>query len=165
MKSEAGFRVEKDSMGEMLVPEAAYYAAQTQRASENFKISGQGIPLSLIRGLGQVKLAACRTNKKLGLLDSQRADLIEKAALEVIDGKFDDQFVVDIYQTGSGTSSNMNANEVIASRAKELGEGGISIHPNDHVNMCQSSNDVFPTAMHIAIATSLTAKLISSLKF
>jgi len=164
MKNEIGFRTEKDSMGEMSVPSSAYYGAQTQRAFENFPISGIGISKKLINAIGIVKLSACKVNKSLGLLDEERASLIEQAALEVIDGKLDEHFVVDIYQTGSGTSSNMNANEVIASRAMEIGDKKIKIHPNDHVNMCQSSNDVFPTAIHIAVAKNITQDLIPSLE-
>ena len=163
MSSDKEFRVEKDSMGEMKVPVGAYYAAQTQRAFENFPISGTGIPKNLIKSIGIVKLSACKANQLLGLLDKERGVLIEQSAQEVIDGKLNNQFIVDIYQTGSGTSSNMNANEVIASRAKELGQGKVAIHPNDHVNMCQSSNDTFPTAIHIAVAVGLTNLLIPSL--
>ena len=163
MAQVSDFRLEKDSMGEMRVPKNAYYAAQTQRAVENFPISGSAIPASLIKAIGLVKLSACLANKKLSLLDHAFAEVIERASLEVIEGKFNDQFVVDIYQTGSGTSSNMNANEVIASRAKEISDFKLAIHPNDHVNMCQSSNDVFPTSIHVAVAQGLTEKLIPAL--
>jgi len=162
MKSE--FRTEKDSMGEMQVPAEAYYAAQTQRAVENFQISGSPIPEALVSALGMVKGAAAKANKDLGLLDEERANAIILAADEVASGALTSQFVVDVYQTGSGTSSNMNANEVIARRAKELASSDIDIHPNDHVNMGQSSNDVFPTAIHIALAHALTSKLIPSLE-
>ncbi len=163
MAEKEAFRVEKDSMGEMNVPKDAYYAAQTQRAFENFPISGQQIPAEMIASLGQVKLAACRANKSLGLLDAKKFEYIEAAASEVVDGKFNSQFIVDIYQTGSGTSSNMNANEVISSRAKELAKGETSVHPNDDVNMCQSSNDVFPTSIHVATAVAITKILIPGL--
>lgn len=163
MAQSSEFRIEKDSMGEMKVPKDAYYAAQTQRAVENFPISGKGIPDALVSAIGLVKLSACRANKKLGLLDSSYADVIEQAAREVIEGRFNSQFVVDVYQTGSGTSSNMNANEVISSRAKEISGQKVLVHPNDHVNMCQSSNDVFPTAIHVAVAKGLTEKLIPAL--
>lgn len=158
------FRVERDSMGEMNVPNDALYAAQTQRAVENFPISGSPIPESMIKALGLIKLSAAITNKQLGLLDDDRTKFIEEAALEVISGKLSKHFVVDIYQTGSGTSSNMNANEVIATRAKQISNGKTDIHPNDHVNMGQSSNDVFPTAIHIALAQLLTSNLIPALE-
>lgn len=158
------FRTEKDSMGEMQVPAEAYYSAQTQRAVENFQISGSPIPEALVSALGMVKGAAAKANKELGLLDEERANAIILAADEVASGALTSQFVVDVYQTGSGTSSNMNANEVIARRAKELSSSDIDIHPNDHVNMGQSSNDVFPTAIHIALAHALTSKLIPSLE-
>jgi fumarate hydratase class II len=141
-------------MGEMRVPAAAYYGAQTQRAVENFPISDLQFPRPFIRALGIIKLCAARVNTELGLLDAELSKAIESSAQEVIDGKLDDQFVVDVFQTGSGTSTNMNANEVIAGRANELlsgPRGGNSpVHPNDHVNRGQSSNDVIPTAMHIA---------------
>src|SRR4030095_6995842 len=138
-------RIERDSMGEMIVPANAYYGAQTARAVENFPISGLKFPRRFIRALGLIKKHAALTNESLGLLPRPIASPIEQAAQEVIDGAFDDQFVVDIFQTGSGTSTNMNANEVIASRAVELAggrRGDGSIHPNDHVNLGQSSNDV-----------------------
>jgi fumarate hydratase class II len=146
--------VEKDSMGEMRVPANAYYGAQTARAVENFPIGGPRFPRRFIQALGRVKAAAARVNMQLNLLDERRGKAIEQAALEVADGRFDGEFVVDVFQTGSGTSTNMNANEVIATRAIEIldgkrGDHGL-IHPNDHVNMCQSSNDVFPTAIHVA---------------
>src|SRR5688572_20905470 len=135
------FRTEKDSMGEMQVPAGAYYGASTQRAVENFPVSGEPIPRPFLNALGLIKLAAARVNRELGLLDAKVADAIEKAAREVIDGKFDREFPIDVYQTGSGTSTNMNANEVIATRAIELlgGERGARlVHPNDHVNLGQS---------------------------
>src|ERR1041384_4499333 len=132
-------RTERDSMGEMQVPADAYWGAQTARAVENFPISGLRFPRSFLRALGLVKTAATRVNAQLGLLDAKRADAIARAATEVADGKLDSQFVVDVFQTGSGTSTNMNANEVIANRAVELlgGTRGekARVHPNDHVNM------------------------------
>ncbi len=162
------FRVEKDSMGEMQVPAAAYYAAQTARAVENFPISGLRFSRRFIRALGLVKTAAARANKHLRLLDERRAGAIEQAALEVAEGKFDGEFVVDIFQTGSGTSTNMNANEVIASRAIEIlgGKRGDKslIHPNDHVNMGQSTNDVFPTAIHVAAMEAVEQHLLPGLR-
>jgi fumarate hydratase, class II len=157
------FRLEKDSMGEMRVPKNAYYAAQTQRAVENFPISGNRIPRSMIEALGLIKECAAIVNNKLGLLDSDRLTLITVAAKEVQSGKLDEHFPIDIFQTGSGTSSNMNANEVIATRAKEIGEGKTPIHPNDHVNMSQSSNDVFPTSIHIAVAMQVKNHLLPAL--
>jgi fumarate hydratase class II len=147
------FRVEKDSMGEVRVPAGAYWGAQTQRAVENFPVSGQRFPRPFIEALGVIKWAAARANEELGLLDTRRAEAIRAAAEEVIAGTLDDQFPIDIFQTGSGTSTNMNANEVIANRAVEiLGEerGSKVVHPNDHVNNCQSSNDVIPTAIHLS---------------
>ena len=163
----SGFRIEKDSMGEMQVPENALYGASTQRAVENFPISGSGLPPELVRALGLVKLAAVRVNRKLGRLDSSLADAIEAAALEVSRNELDEHFVVDVFQTGSGTSSNMNANEVIANRAIQLRDGKVgdkSVHPNDHVNSAQSSNDVFPTAIHVAAAETIETRLLPSLK-
>src|SRR2546425_91077 len=134
------YRVEKDSMGEVKVPAQAYYGAQTMRAVENFPISGQPLPVRLIRALGLVKVGAALANRELGKLKPEIAEPIVKAAREVAEGKFDDQFPIDIYQTGSGTSSNMNANEVISNRAIEITRGNRfdkkqPIHPNDHVNM------------------------------
>jgi fumarate hydratase class II len=158
------FRVEKDSMGEMQVPNDAYYGAQTQRACENFPISGIRIPRSMIAALGLIKQSAAEINLEIGLLDKDITGAIVKATQEVCEGKLDAHFVVDIFQTGSGTSSNMNANEVIARRAKEILENAKNVHPNDHVNMGQSSNDVFPTSIHIAVALELTNKLIPALK-
>ncbi len=158
------YRTEKDSMGEMKVPASAYYAAQTQRAVENFPISSLRFSRSLIQAMGVIKGSAAKVNASLGLLDKERLELITRAAKEVQDGALDGQFVVDIFQTGSGTSSNMNANEVIANRAKELSEGKVAVHPNDHVNMSQSSNDVIPTAIHIALATEVKNKLLPALE-
>src|SRR5438874_109962 len=163
------FRIEKDSMGEVKVPAQAYYGAQTQRAVENFPISGQPLPRPLIRALGLVKVAAASANRDLGKLKPELAEPIIKAAREVAEGKFDDQFPIDVYQTGSGTSSNMNANEVISNRAIEMTSGDRfaarkPIHPNDHVNMGQSTNDMFPTAIHVAAALTITRKLIPALE-
>ncbi|MCB0309897.1 MAG: class II fumarate hydratase [Bdellovibrionales bacterium] len=161
-------RKERDSMGEMNVPEAALYGASTQRAVLNFPISQLRFPRQFIAALGIVKLAAARTNNRLGLLDDKKAKVIEEAAKEVQNGGLDHHFVLDIFQTGSGTSTNMNANEVIANRAIELlgGERGDKnlIHPNDHVNMSQSSNDVIPTSMHIAANQAVENDLLPSLE-
>jgi len=147
------FRTERDSLGEMQVPDDAYWGAQTQRAVENFPISGLTFGRRFVRALGIVKKAAAEANRDLGLLDDETAEHVIAAADEVIAGEHDDQFPVDVFQTGSGTSSNMNANEVIANRASELAGGEVGsreIHPNDHVNYGQSSNDVIPTATHVA---------------
>ena len=155
-------------MGEMRVPSDALYGAQTQRAVENFPISGLRFPREFIRALGLVKLAAARTNMDLGLLDKKLGNAIVKAAQEVIDGSLDQHFVLDIFQTGSGTSTNMNANEVIANRAIQILGGVIGskkpVHPNDHVNIGQSSNDVIPTAMHISAMESIELGLIPALR-
>jgi fumarate hydratase class II len=152
-------RVEGDSMGEMNVPADAYYGAQTARAVENFPISGLRFPRSFIRALGLIKKQAARVNAELGLLPKEMAEAIAAAAEEVGAGKWDQQFVVDIFQTGSGTSTNMNANEVIAHRAEELLGKKIKVHPNDHVNRGQSSNDVIPTALHIAAFETMRGQL------
>ena len=163
----AGMRIEKDSMGEMSVPENAYYGAQTARALENFPISDVRFPRRFIKAMGIIKSAATRANIELGDLDGRIGNAIIAAAEEVVAGKLDKEFVLDIFQTGSGTSTNMNANEVIANRAAELlGEkrGSKTIHPNDHVNMSQSSNDVIPTAMHVAAATAITEDLVPALE-
>ncbi len=158
-------RIERDSLGEVRVPSDALYGAQTQRALENFSISGQRFPRAFIRALGLVKRAAALTNGELGLLDEEMADAIANAALEVEEGTWDDQFPLDVYQTGSGTSTNMNANEVIAKRAEQLVVGGaLDVHPNDHVNFGQSSNDVIPTALHVSARTSLLEDLVPALE-
>ena len=160
------FRIERDSMGEVRVPQRAYYGAQTQRAIGNFPISGIRFPRSFIRALGSVKFAAAEVNQDLGLLDGGIGAVIREAAQEVIDGTLDSEFVVDIFQTGSGTSTNMNANEVIANRALEMcgkPRGSREIHPNDHVNMCQSSNDVIPTALHCAARAAVVRELLPAL--
>jgi fumarate hydratase class II len=168
-KDMSDFRTERDSMGEMKVPADAYYGAQTARAQENFPISNLRFGRRFIGAMGLIKSAAAQTNHALGVLDDQRLDLIQQAASDVIDGKLDDQFVVDIFQTGSGTSTNMNANEVIAGRANEIAtktRGGKSpVHPNDHVNQQQSSNDVIPTAIHVAAAVAMREELVPALKY
>src|SRR5918996_4105657 len=159
-------RVEKDSLGEMTVPADALYGAQTQRAVENFPISSLRFPRSFIAALGLIKKVAAETNVELGLLDAGLAHSITQAADEVIRGDHDAQFVIDIFQTGSGTSTNMNANEVIANRAIQLRGGAIGskgVHPNDHVNAGQSSNDVIPTAMQGAACVQIKEDLIPSL--
>ncbi len=153
---QAAFRTEHDSMGEVLVPAAALWRAQTQRAVENFPISGTPIEPALIHALGEVKAAAATANLALGVLDAQQASAIVAAARSVAAGEHDDQFPIDVFQTGSGTSSNMNANEVIASLADRA---GVEVHPNDHVNASQSSNDTFPTAIHVAAALSVSRRL------
>ncbi len=161
------YRTEKDSMGEMQVPASSYYGAQTQRAVLNFPISDLRVPRSFIRAIGLIKKAAAQTNQELRLLDASIADAIVQAADEVIEGKLDNHFVVDIFQTGSGTSTNMNANEVIANRAIEIRGGKIGsreIHPNDHVNLGQSSNDVIPTAIHVAAMEEIQRGLIPGLQ-
>jgi fumarate hydratase, class II len=163
------YRIEKDSMGEVNVPAQAYYGAQTQRAVENFPISGQPLPPALIRALGLVKVAAALANRDLGKLNPEIADAVVRAAREVAAGKHDNQFPVDVYQTGSGTSSNMNANEVISNRAIELTGGNRfdakkRIHPNDHVNLGQSTNDMFPTAIHVAAALAIVKDLVPALQ-
>ena len=158
------FRVEKDTMGEINVPSDKYYGAQTARSLMNFKIGGDRFPREIIRALGILKKAAALTNKELGTLPSDKADLIVKAADEVIDGKLDEHFPLVVWQTGSGTQTNMNANEVISNRAIEIAGGEMGskkpIHPNDDVNKAQSSNDTFPTAMHIAAVEEIHRRLI-----
>ena len=161
------FRVERDSLGSVRVPKKAYYGAQTQRAIENFPVSGWRFGREFICALGLVKFASARANRELGLLGKRIAAAVERAAQEVMEGRWDEQFIVDIFQTGSGTSSNMNANEVIANRANEIlgSKRGayLPVHPNDHVNLGQSSNDVFPSAIHIASITLLRQKLLPAL--
>jgi len=162
------FREEFDSMGEVLVPEEAYYGAQTQRALENFSVSGLRFPRPFIRALGLIKKHAAAVNRDLGLLKSEIAEAMLRASQEVVEGKLDDHFPVDVFQTGSGTSLNMNANEVIAGRANELlvGKRGgkFPVHPNDHVNLGQSSNDVIPSVIHIAALLEIKEKLLPSMK-
>ena len=158
---QSGYRIERDTMGEVRVPAAALWRAQTQRAVENFPISGRGLESSHIRALARIKGAAARVNAELGVLDDDLAKAITNAAAQVADGSHDDQFPIDVFQTGSGTSSNMNANEVIATLAtRELGR---AVHPNDHVNASQSSNDVFPSSIHLAAAEAITSNLIPAL--
>lgn len=168
MGDERSFRVEKDFLGEVNVPADALYGAQTQRAVDNFPVSGLRIPRPLIRALGLIKQAAAQTHAELGTLDPRRAEAIAKAAGEVADGTHDAHFPVDVFQTGSGTSSHMNTNEVIANRASVLlgGEMGRKdpVHPNDHVNLGQSSNDVFPSAIHIATVLECDAQLLPGLE-
>jgi len=162
------FRLEKDSMGEMRVPSDALYGAQTQRALENFPISGLQFPREFVRAMGLIKSCAALSNMELGLLDKKIGEAIVKAAKEVVDGKLDQHFVLDVFQTGSGTSTNMNTNEVISNRAIEILGGVIGskkpVHPNDHVNMGQSSNDVIPTAMHVAALESIERSLVPALQ-
>jgi fumarate hydratase class II len=171
------FRIERDSMGDVRVPAKAYYGAQTQRAVENFPISGWTLPPPLIHALGLVKYAAAIANRDLGKLtksgknrlDDKQVQCLLDACREVAEGKLDDQFPIDVFQTGSGTSSNMNANEVIANRAIELWDGDRfgkekPIHANDHVNMGQSTNDMFPTAIHVAVAMEIKSRLIPALE-
>ncbi len=160
-------RTETDSMGQMQVPADAYYGAQTARAVENFPISGLRFPRAFIRALGLIKKHAAIVNEGLNLIPKQVAQAIQAAAQEVVEGKLDEQFVVDIFQTGSGTSTNMNTNEVIANRASELlggRRGDKSVHPNDHVNRGQSSNDVIPTALHLAALDLLRHELVPALE-
>jgi fumarate hydratase class II len=160
-------RTERDSMGEMQVPANAYYGASTQRAVLNFPISDLRFPRRFIKALGQIKLCAAQVNAELGLVAEKLAKAIAEAAQEVIDGKLDSEFVLDIFQTGSGTSTNMNANEVIANRATELlggARGSKLVHPNDHVNFGQSSNDVIPTALHISALMAIHEDLLPALE-
>src|SRR5246500_587779 len=161
-------RVETDSFGPIEVPADRYWGAQTERSRQNFRIGKDRMPIEIVHALGLVKLAAAETNRELGLIDQRRAKAIVRAAREVIDGKLDDHFPLVVWQTGSGTQTNMNLNEVIANRANELLGGRLGakspVHPNDHVNMSQSSNDSFPTAMHIAAAAGMTNDLIPSLE-
>ena len=154
------FRTEHDSMGEIQVPREALWRAQTQRAVENFPISGTPIEPALIHAIGEVKAAAAKVNGALGVLDAEPAAAIEGAAREVAGGEHDDAFPIDVFQTGSGTSSNMNANEVIASLAARA---GVEVHPNDHVNASQSSNDTFPTAIHVAASRAVTGDLLPAI--
>ena len=156
------YRIEKDSMGEMQVPADRYWAAQTQRSLQNFKIGKERMPEEIIHAFGILKKGAAITNHRLGKLDEEKLDAICKAADEVIDGKLNDHFPLVVWQTGSGTQSNMNTNEVIANRGNEIA-GEKLLHPNDHINMSQSSNDTFPTALHIAAAMSIEEKLFPAM--
>lgn len=159
-------RIERDTMGELAVPADAYYGVQTARAIENFPISSLRMPRSVIRAMGMIKRAAATVNHSLGLLDKKPTEAIKRAATEVVDGQLDAEFPVDIFQTGSGTSTNMNTNEVISNRATELlggARGSKLVHPNDHVNLGQSSNDVIPTAIHIAASEMMQQQLLPAL--
>src|SRR4051812_41814870 len=171
------YRTEKDSMGDVKVPAQAYYGAQTQRAVENFPVSGWTLPRPLIHALGLVKLACATANRDLGKLTKtgknkltdQQVEALLKGAREVAEGKYDGEFPIDVFQTGSGTSSNMNANEVIANRAIEILGGDRfqqekPVHPNDHVNMGQSTNDIFPTSIHVAVACEIKRDLVPALQ-
>ncbi len=162
MARRSGFRIEHDSMGELRVPADALWGAQTQRALENFRISGRPMPPAFVRALVQVKAAAAEVNAKLDLLDAARAEAIAAAAGGIADGQHAEQFPLDRYQTGSGTSSNMNANEVIAHLAARA--SGLAVHPNDHVNLGQSSNDVIPTAMRVMAVHAATSDLLPALR-
>ena len=156
------YRVERDTMGEVRVPAEALWRAQTQRAVENFPISGRGLEPAHVRALAQIKGAAAAVNAELGVLDAEIAEAVATAAAHVAGGGFDDQFPIDVFQTGSGTSSNMNANEVIATlAARELGR---DVHPNDHVNASQSSNDVFPSSIHLAATEAVVHDLLPALR-
>ncbi|MFE4304517.1 class II fumarate hydratase [Streptomyces sp. NPDC056891] len=158
-----GYRIEHDSMGEVRVPAHAKWRAQTQRAVENFPVSGQRLERAHIEALARIKAAAAQVNAELGVIDRDRAEAIASAAAEVAEGRWDEHFPVDVFQTGSGTSSNMNTNEVIATLATERLPGGREVHPNDHVNASQSSNDVFPSSIHIAATGAVTRDLIPAL--
>src|SRR5881296_1467471 len=168
MAEASAFRVETDSMGRIEVRADRYWGAQTERSLHHFAIGHDRMPLAVVHALGLLKKGAALVNRELGLLDARRAELIVRAADEVIAGKLDDHFPLRIWQTGSGTQTNMNANEVISNRAIELTGGQLGsknpIHPNDHVNMSQSSNDTFPTAMHVAAALELTRRLVPSVR-
>jgi fumarate hydratase class II len=157
-------RTVQDSMGEMRVPIDAMYGASTARAVENFPISGIPFPRPFIRALGLIKASAAKVNLDLGLLDAEQADRIQRAANEVASGKWDDEFPLDIFQTGSGTSTNTNANEVIATRASQLAPDAPMIHPNDHVNMCQSSNDTIPSAIHVSALIEIAGNLLPAMR-
>ena len=155
-----GYRIEHDSLGEVRVPESALWRAQTQRAVENFPISGTGLEPDHVHALARIKAAAARVNGELEVITAEQADAIAEAAAEVVAGDHDDQFPVDVFQTGSGTSSNMNMNEVIATVATNAGH---EVHPNDHVNASQSSNDTFPTSIHVAAAIAVSERLLPAL--
>ncbi|MFE5615975.1 class II fumarate hydratase [Streptomyces sp. NPDC056470] len=159
----SGYRIEHDSMGEVRVPAHAKWRAQTQRAMENFPVSGQRLERAHIEALARIKAAAAKVNASLGVIDQDRADAIAEAAAEVAEGRWDEHFPVDVFQTGSGTSSNMNTNEVIATLATERLPEGREVHPNDHVNASQSSNDVFPSSIHIAATAAVTHDLVPAL--
>ena len=163
----AEYRVERDSLGEVQVPADALYGAQTQRAVDNFPVSGMRFPAVFIRALGLIKGSAAEVNYELDLLDAKTSTAIQQAAREVAEGRHDDHFPIDVFQTGSGTSTNMNVNEVIANRATQVlgGElGSKLVHPNDHVNMGQSSNDVIPTAIHVSARLQVHEVLLPGLR-
>jgi fumarate hydratase class II len=162
-KAASKTRIETDTFGPIEVPADRYWGAQTERSRRNFRIGEERMPIPIIHALALVKRAAAEVNHALGLLDARRCDAIVRAAQEVIDGKLDDHFPLVVWQTGSGTQTNMNVNEVIAARARELLGGKPAVHPNDHVNMSQSSNDAFPTAMHIAAVQAITGHLLPAL--
>ena len=168
MTDPAATRMENDSMGEIAVPAAHYWGAQTQRSVDNFRIGGERLPPALIQALGIQKLAAARTNMKLGILDAKLGEAICAAAVEVAAGDLTDEFPLVVWQTGSGTQTNMNANEVIAGRANEIltgTRGGKSpVHPNDHCNLSQSSNDTFPAIMHIAAVQQIAGETAPALE-
>ncbi|MEU9856765.1 class II fumarate hydratase [Streptomyces sp. NPDC047974] len=163
MRNDGGYRIEHDSMGEVRVPAHAKWRAQTQRAVENFPVSGQRLERAHIEALARIKAAAATVNAELGVVDRDRAEAIAAAAAEVAEGRWDDHFPVDVFQTGSGTSSNMNTNEVLATLAGERLPADRAVHPNDHVNASQSSNDVFPSSIHIAATAAVTRDLIPAL--
>ncbi|MBS0182924.1 MAG: class II fumarate hydratase [Nitrospira sp.] len=165
-KPTASTRIERDTMGELAVPAEAYYGVQTARAIENFPISSLRMPRAIIKAMGMIKRAAATVNHSLGLLDKKLSEAVKQAAAEVVDGRLDVEFPVDVFQTGSGTSTNMNTNEVISNRATELlggARGSKLVHPNDHVNLGQSSNDVIPTAIHIAASEMMQQQLLPAL--
>jgi fumarate hydratase, class II len=167
MKSSEQFRVEKDTLGDIKVPDGAYYGSQTQRAIENFQISGQRLPRSFIKAQGIIKASAAQVNMELGKLSSEMGKAIIEAAEEVIQGRWDVEFVIDVYQAGAGTSQNMNINEIIANRASELlGNelGSQRVHPNDHVNMSQSTNDTFHSAINLAAAENIVQRLLPAIQ-
>ena len=167
-QQETAHRKERDSMGEVEVPRDALFGAQTRRALDNFPVSELRKPRRFVQALGAIKLEAANVNHELGLLDEEVKDAIVEAAEEVVDGVHDNQFVVDVFQTGSGTSTNMNANEVISNRAIQIKGGELGskepVHPNDHVNMGQSSNDVIPTAIHLSALISIQEDLLPALE-
>lgn len=160
---EKGYRIEHDSMGEIRVPADHYWGAQTERSFENFKIGTEKMPREIIRAFAILKKSAAEANRRLGKLDDRRAELIRQACDEILEGKLSEEFPLVVWQTGSGTQSNMNVNEVIANRGNEIA-GEKLLHPNDHVNMSQSSNDTFPTAMHIAAATEIRERLLPAIR-
>ncbi|WP_306301292.1 lyase family protein [Thalassobacillus sp. C254] len=171
MSSTGQFRIEKDTLGEVKVPAYAYYGSQTQRAADNFQISGITLPRSFIRAQGIIKASAAQANMKLGELPDNIGRVIVQAAEEVIEGKWDHQFIVDVYQAGAGTSQNMNVNEIIGNRATELlgssldpSANDFRVHPHNHVNMSQSTNDTFPSALHIATVENISEQLLPAIE-